>query len=342
MEHLPVASSGTVEGLKTVPYVCEKPYDGGPFLTYPLRENRPEIVPDADSAGKQLLFEYEKLHPTPNKVFESFCQTWLFFGLINEVLGDICQPADFVRLRDGGDGKIISTSCLTGLIRRWMTSVEDGSSPMTYEHVAKCLRLTFATLQAAGPEFDLSVKCCIASVGHLFSYAANTAFAIEDLVVNNKCPAPWHLLVGKTPWIERLGASGWCPSQIGVMMRSLPSLQTLHFYASMKAPALAGRHQMCDELKCVAYQTDLTNYATQHVDKECRCKEFHIDMVRLNEVLSTGAIALLRIRGADRLDELTADVVASKADSSYLALSHVWADGLGNAKANALPRCQLL
>ena len=32
MDHLPVASTGTVEGLETVPYVCEKPYDGGPFV----------------------------------------------------------------------------------------------------------------------------------------------------------------------------------------------------------------------------------------------------------------------------------------------------------------------
>lgn len=115
MDHLPVASTGTLEGLEVVPYVCEKPYDGGPFLTYPIRENRPEIVPDADSAAKQLLLEQGRLYPIPNKVFESFCQTWLFFGLINEIVGDICQPTDFVRRGEGGDSKFISTSRLPGL-----------------------------------------------------------------------------------------------------------------------------------------------------------------------------------------------------------------------------------
>lgn len=339
MDHLPVASTGTVEGLETVPYVCEKPYDGGPFLTYPIREDRPEFVSDADSAGKQLLLEYGRLHSTPNKVFESFCQTWLFFGLITEIVGDICQPTDFIRRGEGSNSKFISTSRLPGLIRRWMTSVENGSSPMTYEHVTKCLWLTYLTLQAARPEFDSSVKLCIASVGELFSYATNIAFGIENPVLNNKCPAPWHLLVGKTPWIQPLGASGWCPSQIEIVTSSLSSLQTLHFYASMKAPALAGRHNMCDDLKCVAYQTNLTNYKPRHVNEECQCEEFY--MSSLNAVLSTGAIALLRIREAERLDELTVDIVASEPDSCYLALSHVWADGLGNAKANALPRCQL-
>ena len=296
-------------------------------------------MPDADSAGEQRLLEHGRLHPIPNKVFESFCQTWLFFGLINEIVGDICQSTDFVRRGEGSDSKFISTSRLPGLIRRWITSVKDGSSPMTYEHVAKCLWLTYTTLQAARPEFDLSVKLCIASVGELFSYATNIAFGIENFVLNDKCPGPWYLLVGKTPWIQRLRASGWCPSQIEVITSSLSSLQTLHFYASMKAPALAGRHNMCDDLKCVAYQTIFTNYKPQHVNEECQCEEFY--MSSLNGVLSTGAIALLRIREAERLDELTVDIVASEPDSCYLALSHVWADGLGNAKANALPRCQL-
>ena len=342
MEHLPVASTGAVEGLTTVPFVCQKPYDGGPFLTYPIRVNRPEIVPDANRVGQQPLFEYERLHPTPNKDFESFCQTWLFFGLINEFLGDICRSDDFVRRGEGGEGRILSTSRLPGLIEQWMKSVEDGSSDVNYEHVATCLRLTYATLTAAGSEFDASVKFCIASVGELFEYAANIAFRVENLVSDNQCPASWHVLIDKTPWIERLGVLGWCPSQIGVMTGSALSLQSLHFYASVKASTLEGRHDMCDGLKCVAYQTNLTDYTTQHVAKDCKCEEFHVDVSRLDHVLSTGATALLRIREGEKLNELTAEIVLSEPDSTYLALSHVWADGLGNAKANALPRCQLL
>ena len=189
MDHVPIVPNGSVQGLETVPYVCEKSYDGGPFLTYPIRENRPEIVPDAASAGKMPIFEYERLHPTPNKEFEEFCQTWLFFGLINELLGNICSPADFVRPGIDGGGKLISTSRLPGLIDQWMRSVTDGSSSMTYEHVAECLRLVHATLIAVGPEFDLSVKFCIASVGELFEYATNIAFGTENLVLDNKCPA---------------------------------------------------------------------------------------------------------------------------------------------------------
>ena len=48
------------------------------------------------------------------------------------------------------------------------------------------------------------------------------------------------------------------------------------------------------------------------------------------------------MRRGQTLGELSVDVVASRPESRYVALSHVWADGLGNPCANALPRCQLL
>ena len=110
----------------------------------------------------------------------------------------------------------------------------------------------------------------------------------------------------------------------------------------MQDSASAGRHEFCDNLKCVAYQTNLKNYVAQHVTTQCRCKELCVDTSSLNAVLRTGALPLLRIREAETLDELTVEITTSQPDSSYLALSHVWADGLGNIKVNALPRCQLL
>ena len=342
MDHLPSVPNAKVPGLEIVPYVCKKSYDNGPFLTYPIRENRPEIVPDAAIAGKASLHEYEKLHPTPNEEFEAFCQTWLFFGMINEFLGNICTSADFLRPGVDGTSSIISTSQLPALVERWVISVQDGSSSMTYEHVAKCLRLTHTTLWATGPDFDLSVKFCIASVGELFEYAANKAFEIGNLVLENKCPTTWSSPFREITQLERLlGRSGWCPSQIEIMLRSPISLQFLHFFASMHDSVSAGRHDLCDNVKCVAYQTKLESYATRHVTETCRCEEFCVDMSSLNNILRTGALALLRIGGAETLDQLTVEVVASQPNSRYLALSHVWADGLGNAKANALPRCQL-
>ena len=346
MEHLPTVPDRTDQGLETVPFVCEKQYDEGPFLTYPIREGKLHIVPDSSVVLEKAvpIWQHEKLHPTPNKEFEAFCQTWLFFGLIHELLGNSCESADFVRLNENDDSRTISTSRLPGLVEQWVKSVEDGSSTMTYEHVAKCLRLTFETLWAAGPEFDLRVKLCIASVGEFIKFAANKAFGIEDEVSDNKCPNSWHKLLEDTFWVERFSRSGWCPSQVDILLRSSTSLslQSLYFFASMHDSILAGRHRLCDYRKCVAYHTDPEDYITQHVNSDCPCKDLHVDMPSLDAVLKTGGLPLLRIREAETLDQLVVEIVDSQPDTRYLALSHVWADGLGNAKANALPRCQLL
>ena len=341
MDHLPAIR--TVQGLETVPYVCKKPYDGGPFLTYPIRENKPEVIVDpANGAGKLPFWEYQKQHPTPNEEFEAFCQTWLFFGLINELLGNICEWADFVLADKVSDCKIISTSRLTSLVEIWVKSIEDGFSTTTYEHVAACLKHVFDTLRAARPEFDLRIKFCIASVGELFEHAANKAFGIENFVLDNKCPAKWRALFENTPWLEKWRRSGWCPSQIEILLRSSISLQPLYFFASLQVPVSSERHELCGIQKCVAYQTDLKDYKTQHLNKGCKCKELHMDMSRLVAVLSAGALPLLRIRESKALDDLSLDIVVSEPDTHYVALSHVWADGLGNPKANSLPRCQLL
>ena len=200
MDHLPVVPNRTVRGLESVPYVCKKPYDGGPFLTYSIREGKPDITPDEAGIPDTVLpfWQHEKRHPTPNKDFEAFCQTWLFFGLINELLGNICKSADFVRLDKAGDNRVISTSQLAGLVEQWVKSIEDGSYAITYEHAAKCLRLTFDTLRAAGPEFDLRIKLCIASVAELFTYATNKAFGIVNFVSDNKCPSTWRKLFDDT------------------------------------------------------------------------------------------------------------------------------------------------
>lgn len=213
---------------------------------------------------------------------------------------------------------------------------------MTYEHVAECLHLTFATLRAAGPEFDLRIKISIASVGELTEYAANRAFKIENFVKDNKCPVAWRSLFDNSPWIERLRRSGQCPSQIEIIMHTSTTLQSLHFFASVHEPTMGGRHELCNSRTCVAHQNNLSSYSTQHVTVSCNCKEYLVDSSSLDEVLKAGNLPLLRIREGKTLDDLTVEIVVSQPVSRYVALSHVWADGLGNPEANALPRCQLL
>ena len=59
----------------------------------------------------------------------------------------------------------------------------------------------------------------------------------------------------------------------------------------------------------------------------------------LKNILSKEQIPILRLKMTDQGLEL--DVVASSPKIRYIAISHVWADGLGNPHRNDLKACQL-
>lgn len=223
MEHLPFPqNSGKLE---TVRYVCSKPYDGGSFLEYPLRENKPQGMPSAEEGPASLSFlRYEQLHPTPNNELEDFFQTWLFFGLIHEFMGEFCNRETFLRRFEDGKA-VLSTSALPDIVSQWVALIKSGSSSLSYDHVAQCLHRVLKTLRAAGPAFDPNIKFSIASVGELLEFAANEAFDTKDLTVDNKCPASWRGMIEDKYWLGPMQQSGWCPSQIKVTLDASGSLQ---------------------------------------------------------------------------------------------------------------------
>lgn len=349
MEHLPCPGSATGRSKTIVPYVCQEEYDGGEFLSYPGR--RRGDLPNLHTVGLfpgQLLYSHQmQLALLSRQEIESFYQTWLFFGLIHEILGSLYVAEDLIYTSEdqGGYIKAVSTSKLIPALEEWVARVQAGSvdPPVTYEHVAQCLCLTHAALsiQTVRSNFDPNIKLSIASLGQTFAYAANKAFNITNPVQDNKCPLTWRGLTDDDYWRGRLLAHGWCVSEVKLILDTTLSLQTLHFLACLDKSNSEHSHERCDMQQCTAYQNDLEKYRTQHVSKDCDCVELSIDPEALYSILRTRSLPLIRVRTGQTLGELSVDIVASRPTSRYVALSHVWADGLGNPYANAMPRCQL-
>ena len=342
MDHLPTPINAVTNDRTVVPYVCSKKYDGGPFLTYPIREGITHALPpDGNIPGGSPYHEHEQTYPTPKQEQEDFHQRWLFFGLIHEILGDRYRPEDLISTIETEDGEIsiVSTSGLVETLDKWIADIHAGfvSPQHTYEHIAECLRLAFATIHGAGSDFDPRIKISLASLGELFTLAANTAFIASE---KNKCPTTFSRLIDYSYWESSMLSSGWCPSQRKMYAEDTTCLQTLHFLTLLGQPASGEFHQRCNDKQCLAYQNDLPTYQTKHITG-CDCEQFSIDTTRLTEILESGSLPLLRIQKGDRLNELSVELVPSKSTSPYIALSHVWADGLGNPYQNALPRCQL-
>ena len=348
MDHLPCPASAIGKEITFVPYVCQEEYDGGPFMTYPSRTGG---FPDLHTVGLfpgQLPYSHQmQLALLSKSELESFYQTWLFFGLIHEILGDLYVPANFIYTCEDQCGitKAVSTSKLITALEKWVTLVQAGrvDPSVTYAHVAQCLCLAHAALAipAIRSKFDPDIKLSLASLGQTFTYAAKKAFNMTDSTQDDKCPSTWRQLTDDDYWKRRLLLHGWCVTEITLILDTISSLQTLHFLACLDKTGAEHSHHGCDKQQCMVYQNDLGHYQTQHVSKECRCTELSIDPDALHNILKTEAVPLIRVNRSQTLGELSIDIFPSRPTSRYVALSHVWADGLGNPHANALPRCQL-
>ena len=147
-------------------------------VTYPTREGVAHALPpDGNIPGGSPYRQHEQTHPTPKQEQEDFLQRWLFFGLVNEILGHEWKPDTLIRPTENNDAerKVVSTLGLVEALNRWVAGIQTGNlKPRnTYEHIAEYLRLAYATIHGVGPDFDPRVKISLASLGELFMLAIN-------------------------------------------------------------------------------------------------------------------------------------------------------------------------
>lgn len=99
---------------------------------------------------------------------------------------------------------------------------------------------------------------------------------------------------------------------------------------------------LCSTSGCPHRQLQDTTYTTQHVEGCRGCSDAVADQNELARILEERKLPL--IMSIDE-DEETSDITLVESDLdeplAYIALSHVWSDGLGNVKRNAIPLCQL-
>ncbi|TFK80832.1 hypothetical protein K466DRAFT_364512 [Polyporus arcularius HHB13444] len=132
--------------------------------------------------------------------------------------------------------------------------------------------------------------------------------------------------------------AGWCPSVItdttlGLYSRELGVLSQI---ARLK-PYIrdnVDEHRSCTANACVLMAVDLDHYTPHHVDPSCTCDFIRPTPGAVEQHLSVGDIPVVVYEGS----QLT---VRRSSDGPYVAISHVWADGLGSVTEDGLPACQL-
>jgi hypothetical protein len=137
--------------------------------------------------------------------------------------------------------------------------------------------------------------------------------------------------------------NGWCPHQVDHLSYKY-GLSTFSYLATLeRLPARLADHQRCTlHEKCVAYDTDPVTYETRHTTTDCVCAMVSVPYESLVKITRKGHVPLISIHSSASTDGLLELRVHRRSrKDKYIAITHVWADGLGNPRENSLPTCQI-
>ena len=136
-------------------------------------------------------------------------------------------------------------------------------------------------------------------------------------------------------------SSRWCPNKIHGFLKSGVATPGLMWYLlNLQPPTTSDHHQECNIHRCNSLNVDLQMYTTRHMSLECACAfdqtEFHL----FERIVTHGKVPLVTFECQSEGDNRLV-VKERQLEHPYVAISHVWAHGLGNRTRNALPSCAL-
>ena len=289
-------------------------------------------------------------------------QVWLYFGMlydVSQIGGIVFDLQDFVRSDDEGE-LCVTTACLRGYLDRLAIHAERFSERERMQKqqlVKNCLRTVFGFFDLywdAPVQFDrwrvssvlsLDTLMSIMILGETFKNAAAQIWPLPAGV-----PSPMRQVYNfrpQNPLQERLHERGWCPNE-GVMLFKELDSTGLHLASLVQRPFSRGlRHERCTDDLCLALQTSDDDYQTKHADscpQDSSCVDVDVGQENVSSILYSGGIPIIYVPFFPEDDvPLKVEIRPYKSDGiEYIAFSHVWAHGMGNPKANALPSCQIL
>lgn len=362
MDHLPLPPNPFI-GRFDVPFLCNEKYDynigGSSFKSFPARngwtvEFRLNGVMAYARHGQAVMNDI---------AIGGLLQAWLYFGLLGEVLG---KEVDQSLFKDyAADGTILFTSrCLEDLVSTRSVELlesgmlaQDGNPTSNEDYLYDCLfhthhlfmGLAYNSERQKDNNSVLPAVCL--SIAVLGEYLDQT---LGNALVNRGLDCPKRLLWRIPSWgdscwplVNIMKTRGWCPNRLACFeSEDYKSIGRLWYFANLEAPNAHEDHAVCMPQQCQMLQIDQRDYHTRHLQSDCTCAFRGARYDLLAEAIENEKVPLVRIEEEDRDDrsgspELRVDLELATAETEYVAISHVWADGMGNLQSNSLPQCLL-
>ncbi|KAG2068779.1 hypothetical protein BDR04DRAFT_1102676 [Suillus decipiens] len=360
-----------------VPYICTESYDGGDFFTYPERKGWAKNIESNDfsrrspsetnaffqtwlffgcltevlKAGgvkvdtnefidiksntvttkklQQLISQWKLLWPTSNDVSKQCqCRSYQIYVPDKRCRSERCWQSV---VRDRNSAALRTTLLILRTVFRFidLSGTKETDLAIGEDHPT-------APVIPLDPEIVLSIS------------ALGSALHQASRLVYESPPGrlSWK---GTAIMKERLQRANWCPSRIAGTMDRL-GIEG-RYYCAANPVKEAGDHSKCSTRRCVAQTIDEDHYPTRHVPG-CSCKsagvpqEELLDIIRQGDEGHTPVVTWLEGNGGMEGRAVVSDASDVNVSSNsnvcrYVAISHVWSQGLGNPAENTLPICQL-
>jgi hypothetical protein len=328
MDHIPSVQNSTVSPV-LIPYIGDVEYDGGDFHGYPARMG----WDDSEFTVRKF---YAK-HTAGS--FGGFLQTWLYFGMLHEYLQSKEALSEYVR-SDDVHGLVLTTRSLRSHVTDWKDrffSLDVDGKKRSLSRLNACFSSVHYWIVAVFPEEEFA-HILTPEIRLGIQILAESLHATKRLLVSPGADdLPGDIAIrdfGTSELLDsRVAQSGWCPNEFSRMC----NVDRYTASSVIRRPQKE-LHQYCTSTQCIANNIDEATYETKHTRPDCNCPFLWIPPGPIGQILQDGGIPILAI--AIRPDGVMLKMVAHTPGMKYVAISHVWADGLGKVDANALPYCQ--
>lgn len=337
-------------------YAGGQSWDGGDFATYPKRQGW-------DDSLWQWNHDTDEL-PLQGRSYDeaaAFLQSWLFFGLLETVLGFKVDPEEFLCEvnKDGSLQKVITTTKLATHLETFNRDLKFWSA----QERARREDIIWDALSEASVVNDSWNQVLYAGNLQTDSLLLHETLFCQTMLylalarfLDKAIPSiGWMKLEGNkcSRFLEvRMDQAGWCPFDIQYLCVNLDP-DVMAFIFSLGSHSTSTDHSVCHERyrgprdHCVSQSIDAQSLP-QHVTAECQCPHLGPNRELIEASIKNNNIPIIAlVLQEDDPDDVGFMMWEEELDEDrpdmgrYFALSHVWKQGLGNPSTNLLPRCQL-
>jgi hypothetical protein len=328
-----------------VPYYPSPQYDHTAPEAFPKFPQRNGFTASQDSSKLDT-------NRSPDQL-AALMQSWLYFGLIDEILGSHTNRSAFFVCAETLKSQQLACDSIDIRVHNFLDeqlalyqelenerkkTIQETRS----EYIHRCLSHAFkkcsefeaidVPADSALPPVCLSVRLLLLHLQRRFKHLSLKLSASTPLSSTTSTPLVQMLL-------ERGRTSGIC-------MRTLYSNglafdhATLYYLTSLKRRSDANQHHTCTKTYCQVGDALRADPKAHHRQDGCPCLKRSPPIEKIVKLIRKGDIPLISMT-RDAIGCIQLNVVKCAVDTPYVAISHVWSDDQLCSESNGLYQCQL-